>query len=316
MIGGVLAAILACAGPPGESGRKTEPEQEQSREPVSVWIDADPSIRPGGYEVDDGFALIQALRSPELDVQGVSLVYGNASLDVEIPIGQEIVERFGPPGLGVYPGAAGADERGLATDASEALAEALRQQPLRILVLGPATNVATVLTRHAELGSQITELIAVAGRRPGQRFITEGVTEAPHRDFNFEHDAEAFQVILDAGGPLTLTPWEISSQVWLRSRDVDRLEQGPPHAQWLVQATRDWLKQWHDRYGVDGFNPYDTLAVGYLTSPDLIACEMLPITILELADDQALAAGKTDVPSKPYLLVGSEVDSPYRVTYC
>lgn len=123
-------------------------------------------------------------------------------------------------------------------------------------------------------------------------------------------------MILDAGVPLTLTPWEISSQVWLRSRDIDQLEQGPPHAQWLVQATRDWLRQWHDRYGIDGFNPYDTLAVGYLTSPELITCETLPIAIRELPDDRALAAGEIDVSSKPYLLVGSEVDSSYRTTYC
>ena len=62
---------------------------------TAVWIDTDPSIRPGGYEVDDGFAMIQAFHSSELDIQGVSLVYGNAALDIEIPIGQELVRRFG-----------------------------------------------------------------------------------------------------------------------------------------------------------------------------------------------------------------------------
>ena len=86
--------------------------EELPIETVPVWIDTDPSIRPGGYEVDDGFALIQAFHSPELWIRGVSLVFGNAPLEVEIPIGREIVNKYGPAGLEVTVGAESVDQLG------------------------------------------------------------------------------------------------------------------------------------------------------------------------------------------------------------
>ena len=314
----IAAGLASCGTPPAapESPADGEPEAAPVTEAIPVWIDTDPSIRPGGYEVDDGFALIQAFRSPEFAIRGVSLVFGNAQLDIEIPIGREIIERFGPSGLGVYPGAASGDELGETTAASEALAEALREEPLRILLLGPGTNVGTVLIEHPELAERMVELVAVAGRRPDQSFVTGGVTSSPHCDCNFDKDAESFRLMLEAGVPLTLTPWEISSEVWLRDDDLDRLAQGPPAAQWLVPAARDWLARWVDRYGVDGFNPFDTLAVGYLTSPELISCETLPTEIRSLPDDRAIAASGISVAEKPYLLASAEFDSPYRTTYC
>ena len=85
----VVAVTAACAGPPPESpgSRDVLVEVEATSPGRAVCIDTDPLIRPGGYEVDDGFALIQAFRSAEFDVRGVSLVFGNAPLDLEIPIG-------------------------------------------------------------------------------------------------------------------------------------------------------------------------------------------------------------------------------------
>lgn len=85
---------------------------------IPVWIDTDPSVARGGHEVDDGFALIQAFHSPELEVRGVSVVFGNAPLDTAWPIGREIVEKFGPKGLHAYRGAASSDDLGKESDAS------------------------------------------------------------------------------------------------------------------------------------------------------------------------------------------------------
>ena len=154
----MLAVAMVSCGPSGGLGGGDP--SSVTNEPVTpaiapqtrpVWIDTDPSIRPGGHEVDDGFALIQAFHSPELSIRGVSLVFGNAPLDIEIPIGQELVERYGPPGLKVSVGAASGEELGAVTEASIAMANALRREPLTILALGPGTNVGTVLLNHPEL---------------------------------------------------------------------------------------------------------------------------------------------------------------------
>jgi len=280
---------------------------------IPVWIDTDPSVERGGHEVDDGFALLQAFHSPELDIRGVSVVFGNAPLPKAWEIGKEIVERFGPRGLHVYRGAAGNDELGKPTDASEALARALQQGPLHILAIGPVTNVATVLRLHPELAKNVLEIVAVAGRRSGQHFVVSPEQAHAFRDFNFELDPAAFQVLLDSHVPIVLVPWEISSKVWIRAADLARLRRGGPDARFLSEPASDWLAWWRENIGVDGFNPFDTLAVGYLTSPDLIHCQRADAKIESATDD---TVPPETAKTKPYLFASFEPTPSRALLYC
>jgi pyrimidine-specific ribonucleoside hydrolase len=280
---------------------------------IPAWIDTDPSVARGGHEVDDGFALIRAFHSPELEVRGVSVVFGNAPLQTAWPIGKEIVEKFGPKGLEAYKGAAGAEDLGTETEASEALERALRNEQLTILAIGPVTNLATVLKLHPELAKNVVRIVAVAGRRPGQRFVARSGNPQAFRDFNFELDPVGFQVLLDSHVPIVLTPWELSSKVWMKQEDLDLLDKGGPDAKYLVPPARDWLEWWHKNLGTEGFNPFDTLAVGYLTSPDLIECFDSEARI-EMAPDDVNRDAATR--TKPYLLVSSDFKSGRPVTYC
>ena len=89
------------------AGRNLHSQASGAR--LRVWIDTDPSVALGGHEVDDGLAHIQAFHSPELEIQGISAVFGNAELPRTFSIAKEIVSRFGPTGLNVYEGASGAN---------------------------------------------------------------------------------------------------------------------------------------------------------------------------------------------------------------
>ncbi|MGH9141963.1 MAG: nucleoside hydrolase, partial [Vicinamibacterales bacterium] len=254
--------------------------------PTPIWIDTDPAIGEPERDVDDGLALVQAFHSPELIIRGVSVVFGNAALERGLRIARRMVRDFGPPHLKVYRGAAKASDAAGETDASRALAAALRAEPLTILALGPVTNVATVLAKHPDLVSRVTRVIAVAGRRPGQRFTTGSSNPAGHRDFNFELDPDGFQVLLDSKVPIVLTPFEISSKIWLNGEDLDRLAASPsPAARALVAPARAWRSMWIRLFSVDGFNPFDTLAVGYAVSSQGFACDTLEARIDTLADD-------------------------------
>ena len=289
----------------------------RAQEPVAVWIDTDPAIGVPDRDVDDGVALMQAFGSPELNIRGVSIVFGNAPFDRALPIGRDLAGKFGPSGLVVTAGASSAEALGIETDASRALAAELRRRPLTVLALGPATNVATVLKNHPDLASRMVRIVAVAGRRPGQKFTTGTTNVLGHRDFNFELDPEAFRVLLSSGVPLVLAPFEISSKVWIESADLDRLATGPPAARALVAPSRAWLALWRRRFTVDGFNPFDTLAIGLVASPAGFVCEVLPIEIQTLPDDvtdpamQGTAGGR-----KPYLLASAASTSPTRASYC
>lgn len=285
---------------------------------IAVWIDTDPALGEPDRDVDDGFALVQAFNSPELDIRGVSVVFGNAPLDRGVPIARRLVLDFGPSGIDVLAGAARAEQLGSDTEASRGLAAALREQPLTILALGPATNVATVLKRYPELAGRIVQVIAVAGRRPGQRFTTGTTNVKGHRDFNFELDPEAFRVLLESSVPVVLTPFEISSKIWIEASDLDRLASGGAAARALAPPARRWLDLWRRLFAVDGFNPFDTLAVGYLLSPQAFQCEQLPAAIEVLPDDVTEAGVQgTKVDTKPFLLVSASLEEPLRqATYC
>ena len=288
------------------------PAAQQAR---AVWIDADTSVAAGGHELDDGLALVQAFRSAELEVRGVSAVFGNAPLGQTYSIGQEAVRRFGPAGMRVFAGAAGSDAVGRESPASQAMAEALRRERLTLLAIGPVTNVATLLLNHPELSNRIEEIVAVAGRRPGQRFSV-GTREGAQalRDLNFELDAKGFQVLLDSDVPIALAPFEISSKVLFTRADAQRLADGPAALGWFRQPLADWLDLWARRFDAPGFHPFDTLAIAYLTSPQWLTCETLAVEIQEHPDDTWRGAG--DAPQKPYLLVSRELETSREVRYC
>ena len=291
------------------------PQDVAPSAPLAVWIDADVAVGEPHRDVDDGVAILQALHSPELDVRAVSTVFGNAPLERADPITRALLTTWGasPP---VFRGAAAAGQAD--TDAVPALIAALEAEPLTLLVLGPATNVAQALLARPDLVPRVSRVVAVAGRRPGQRFTTGTTETRAHRDFNFEKDPDAFQALLDLGVPLVLAPWALSAQVWIDGPTLDRWATSPRSAA-LVPAARGWLDLWRDSFGVQGFNPFDTLAVGLLVRPDLITCEPGAARIVVRPNDVTLAAMQgTDVDTKPFLEVRPPADDPggAPVTWC
>jgi hypothetical protein len=85
----------------------------------------------------------------------------------------------------------------------------------------------------------------------------------------------------------------------------------------MVGAARRWLGLWQRTFHVDGFNPFDTLAIARIVTPDLLTCEPLPARIEERADDvtEPRMQGATGA-RKPYLLVGQELAPAVPVEYC
>jgi inosine-uridine nucleoside N-ribohydrolase len=288
-------------------------------DPKPVWIDADLAIgmrrigRPGYSDVDDGYAIWQLMAAEEVELVGLSAVFGNTSLENAVRLCQYMNDAFYEGRLPVYPGAAGPiDLRAVATNpAVEALANALEKQRLTIMAIGPATNVGLLLLLYPELAEQITEVVLVAGRRHGQDYFLIGNQGRHAPDLNFDLDNDAFRVMFDAGIPLTFCPFEISHKVWLTAERLDRLLQGSPATQWLATHSRPWLQQWLDQ-GAHGFNPFDVLASHYLIAPKDIISEPLNAHLEIHPDDLKPDAGRQLF--KQYLVCDQQPG--YPVTYC
>ncbi len=75
---------------------------------------------------------------------------------------------------------------------------------------------------------------------------------------------------------------------------------------------------WRRLWNVTGFNPFDTLAVGYAVSSGGFTCETLPVAIRTLPDDVTEPGVQgTEVETKPFLLASETLTgSTARAVYC
>lgn len=231
--------------------------------PSPVWIDTDPTVIRGGHEVDDGIAIALAFRSPEINVIGVSSIFGNGDIDCCHASALEIVGAFGPADLPVFRGAAAAGDF-RATPAARALIAAIRSTPppgLTIVALGPLTNIATALALVPELADHIFRIIWVAGRLPDQQFRASSRQKQPFPDLNFEADSAAARTVLASTVRLALTSWTVCSRVRFGTSHLAKLANGDPALSALIDPIDDWLDLWHSDFGLDYFMPFDTLAI-------------------------------------------------------
>jgi purine nucleosidase len=244
----------------------------------SVLVDTDI-----GDDIDDALAIALILRSPEIDLRGITTVFGDTQRrarlaqhllhvydreDVPIAAGVRVPlqPRQRPSGV---PQAAIIDSRAV-TAAISALAgpeliieTALAQRGhLTILCLGPLTNVATALRMQPDLFMTISEIIMVGG--------TSGL---PFPEWNVRSDARAAQIVLGAGIPVKLLGWNITTRCQLRDCDLQRLRhEDTPETQFLSQLLGVW-KRHHLRWQPDLPYIHDALTVVALCAPELFEFE-------------------------------------------
>lgn len=257
-----------------------KPRSQVSKLPI--WIDTDPACgQSATNDVDDCWALMMALRSPELDLRGISTTFGNTKGETALQVARQVIGHLG--GAARTPIYEGSHDRGSpewkSTQASEAIAAILHREKLTIIAQGPLTNVATVIVNHPDVVRNIDRIVMVAGKRPGNLFHPGQQWWFHFRDFNIRKDTPAAKIVLDSGIPLVLTPFELATKVTIMRSDLDKLASGDEAAHWLRQASQSWMSFWEDRLHKQGFYPFDALAVGYVTMPDLFGCEILPARI-------------------------------------
>jgi inosine-uridine nucleoside N-ribohydrolase len=271
---GLIAVVISAAlitfalpvtewrtGDQGLSSMESIPEAATPPIPRRVWIDTDAACgHSPRTDPDDCFAVALLLRTPELDVVGISTVAGNAPREVVDAKMRTLLERLG-------------SNLSFNTD----LRAALEQGPLTIVALGPLTNIAAVLRERPDLRNNVARLIAVMGRRPGHLFHpAEGAGggmlfgHGPvFRDFNFALDPDAVSRVLALQVPISLVPYDAARGIELTAADLDRLQASLP---WIVERSRGWLEYWRTDIGRAGFCPFDLLAAAYVVEPSRLRC--------------------------------------------
>ncbi len=275
--------------------------------PKRIIIDTDIALGQKQRDVDDGLAIVMAAGSPDLSIEAITLTYGNDSLDnVEQSMNRlaTLMEGFS---IEAVRGADSASDLGKVSEATEKIIQTLKEDNATIVAIGPLTNIASALIHEPTIAERIDEIVMVAGRQPGQRFLT-GNHDKSHPDLNFERDPEAMKFLINSKVPITLAPFEVSSKVWVTRDVLEKVSKNNTAlTNYLVEHCSRWLEFWEDTFStpllkVEAFNPFDTLAIAWLTDRDLLSCS--PVDIAVETDNYDLtdtAMQGTGSPAKPYL---------------
>ena len=250
-----------------------------------VWIDTDAAC---GYtphtDVDDCLALWVLATAPDVEIVGVSTVFGNAPLEVTDGTTRELfglLRSTRRQAASVHRGAQDPFASGVSprTPARDRLIRALERGPLTILALGPLTNVAHALTYRPDLREN-ARLVAVMGRRPGHLFHpTEGAGGATllghgpvFRDFNFSSDPDAVDAVLAVKLRTTLIPYDAARSIEITPSDLNTLASAANAGAWIARRSGGWVEYWRTHIGRSGFYPFDAVAAAHVRAPRSFRC--------------------------------------------
>lgn len=177
---------------------------------------------------DDAVAILMALRSPDIQVDAITMVSGNVPVEmgarnagyvVEIcgketpvyvgcsrPLVREASFAYffhGPDGMGGmnYPAPKRAPEKEHAVDA---LIRLIRAHPgeYTLVTLGPLTNIGMALRRAPDIAEKVKQVYVMGGAACTVGNIT------PAAEFNIWVDPEAAHIVFHTGLPVLMVGWE------------------------------------------------------------------------------------------------------------
>jgi inosine-uridine nucleoside N-ribohydrolase len=305
-----------------------------------VIIDTDSGI-------DDALALFLALKSPELRVEAITTVAGNAPVEdctrnvftilgllkpeprpvvargAGRPLSGELrtaPEVHGSDGLGGISHLRNPDgsfrypEPGVSiapVRAPDLILELIDRYPgeITLITLGPLTNLAQALLRDRERMMRLREVISMGGA-----ILVPGNTSAV-AEFNMSVDPEAAQIVFASDLPLTLIPLDVTERVRL-SREALRTWVEPladPPAQFLLDATAlliEFSEKWE---GFAGITLHDPLTMGVAIDRGLVKTRPMWVQVEATGE---ITRGMTVADRRPYrthgkpnLHVALEVDA-------
>ena len=252
-----------------------------------VIIDCDPGI-------DDSLALMLALKSPELEVMGITITCGNAPVDMGGANALKILEHMDRLDVGVYRGAEqpleiaftnaldthGADGlgesflpevRGAAVQEESALdfmKRALMEEGCMVIALGPMTNLARLAQEAPEAFGRITRLVSMGGNHRSHGNCS------PVAEYNYWCDPHAAAIVFEAmaerGKKVEMIGLDVTRKIVLTPSLLSYIERLRPEEGAFIRAITKFYFDFHWRYEhLIGCVINDPLAVAYAVNSSL-----------------------------------------------
>jgi inosine-uridine nucleoside N-ribohydrolase len=252
--------------------------------PSRVVIDTDPGV-------DDAFALLLAMRSPELKIEAITAVAGNVPLELTLPNALRMVEIAGRTDIPVAAGAKAPllrrlvtaayahGENGLggavfpepaikpvAEPASELIRSIVRKYPkeVTLVTVGPLTNVAEALNSDAGMAELVRGVVMMGGSLSGGNIT-------PAAEFNVYVDPEAARIVFQSGIPVTMVGLDVTRKTSLTDKHARALEAAQnPVSQAAAKIARHAIDHNREQGFLVGPNMHDSLAVAAFLDPSIL----------------------------------------------
>lgn len=263
--------------------------------PRKIIIDTDPGI-------DDAMAIFYALEAPELDVVGLTTVFGNAHTttctrnalallevagrsDIPVAHGAErpMAQEFRGPATWVH-GDDGLGNTNLPEpttrpadmDAAHFIIDMVMRHPgeITLVPVGPMTNIGLALLLEPRLAENLAGIVIMGGAAfcPGNA--------SPAAEANIVNDPEAADIMFGARCPIVMAGLDITEKVVMTSDQLALIGTGGnPRSEALARIV-PFYEQFHKiRAGLDGIVVHDSTAISWLRTPELFQSVSYPIRV-------------------------------------
>ncbi|MEP2715476.1 nucleoside hydrolase [Pseudophaeobacter sp.] len=262
---------------------------------IKLIIDTDPGI-------DDAMAIFYAAAAPEIDLLGLSTIFGNVTtkiatrnalrlleaVDLDLPVAQgaEIpltlppfapsAQVHGKEGFGDVP-AAQPKGQPVSEDAADFLIRMASEHKGELVVcpIGPLTNIAHAIQRDPKFVKNVKRIVIMGGS------LREGGNITPHAEANIYHDPHAADVVFASGARLTMVGLDVTHQILCTQSDFASIAAQSPELGGMLQKMSEFYLQFYESVGkFDGCSLHDPAAVIACTHPDLFEVESHPLTVV------------------------------------
>ena len=313
-----------------------------------VIYDTDPGV-------DDAMALVFQALHPDIELLGLTSVFGNATIETTTRNARFLAGRFAP-GVPVAQGAAAPLKRaapeplawihgdnGLGNIAIEAGVEAaldarpahrfiidtVRAHPgeVTLIAVGPLTNLALALADDPQIASLVKQVVIMGGA-----FGTDGVlgNVTPAAEANILGDPHAADMVFGAPWPVAVVGLDVTQRT-IMSRDylASLRDRGGAAGQFVWDVSRHYEAFHEQSAQLTGIYVHDSSAVAYVLAPHLYTTRNGPVRVLTdgIAVGQTIQKPSTmpvpapDWDTRPESKVCLDVDVPgmlalYERTIC
>lgn len=288
---------------------------------TKMIIDTDPGI-------DDAMAIYTAIADPEIELLGLTTVFGNVhveqatrnalylleTLDVDVAVAQGADKPLevafdeppahihGKEGFGDYP-AFRPNSNKIDLSAAEYLCKVCSENPNEVVVcaIGPLTNLATALRLDPSIASNVKKVIVMGGA------VRTGGNITPHAEANVYHDPHAAAEVFAADWDVVLVGLDVTHEVLCSPKDFQEIADASEQTGKFVKDISEYYLRFYESVGKYGScSLHDPTAIIAANRIDLFKTERITLDVILLGERQGHTFEKTDGPKVNVCL---EVDS-------